>query len=49
MPIPVVFDPDIGRQFVKYARLVEARGYVHNTLGNITMRADHVMHEETAE
>ena len=41
MPTPVVFDPDIGRQFVKYARLVAARGYVHNTLGNIVMRAPH--------
>jgi hypothetical protein len=25
MPIPVVFDPDIGHQFVKYDRLVAAR------------------------
>ena len=41
MPTPVVFDPDIGRQFVKYARLVAARGYIHNTLGNIVMRAPH--------
>ncbi|MEI6201763.1 MAG: class II aldolase/adducin family protein [Enhydrobacter sp.] len=41
MPTPVVYDPDIGRQFVKYARLVAARGYVHNTLGNIVMRAPH--------
>ena len=41
MPTPVVFDPDIGRQFVKYARLVAARGYIHNTLGNIVMRASH--------
>src|SRR5258708_37894244 len=41
MPTPIVFDPDIGRQFVKYARLVAGRGYVHNTLGNIVMRAPH--------
>ncbi len=41
MPTPVVYDPDFGRQFVKYARLVAARGYVHNTLGNIVMRAPH--------
>ena len=41
MPTPVVFDPDIGRQFVKYARLVAARGYIHNTLGNIVMRVPH--------
>jgi ribulose-5-phosphate 4-epimerase/fuculose-1-phosphate aldolase len=41
MPTPVVFDPGIARQFVKYARLVAARGYVHNTLGNIVMRVPH--------
>lgn len=35
MPTKVAFDPAIGRQFVKYARLVSGRGYVHNTLGNI--------------
>jgi hypothetical protein len=49
MPIPVVFDPDIGRQCVKYARLVAARGYVHNTLGNVTTGATQVSHEEAAE
>ncbi len=38
---PVTFDPAIGRQFVKYARLVAGRGYVHNTLGNIVMRVPH--------
>src|SRR3954468_18989109 len=40
MPTP---DPalrsEASRQFVKYARLLAARGYVHNTLGNIVMRA----------
>jgi ribulose-5-phosphate 4-epimerase/fuculose-1-phosphate aldolase len=41
MPTPIAFDADIGRQFIKYARLVAARGYVHNTLGNIVMRAPH--------
>ncbi len=41
MPTPVVLDPDVGRQFVKYARLVAGRGYVHNTLGNIVMRVPH--------
>jgi ribulose-5-phosphate 4-epimerase/fuculose-1-phosphate aldolase len=35
------FDPAIVRTFLKYARLVSARGYVHNTLGNIVMRAPH--------
>ncbi len=37
----VSFDPDVGRQLLKYARLVSARGYVHNTLGNIVIRAPH--------
>jgi len=41
MPTPIAFDPAIGRQFIKYARLVAGRGYVHNTLGNIVMRAPH--------
>jgi ribulose-5-phosphate 4-epimerase/fuculose-1-phosphate aldolase len=31
-------DPAIARTFIKYARLVSARGYVHNTLGNIVIR-----------
>ncbi len=37
----VRFDPEVGRQLLKYARLVSARGYVHNTLGNIVLRAPH--------
>jgi ribulose-5-phosphate 4-epimerase/fuculose-1-phosphate aldolase len=41
MPTPIVFDPAIGRQFIRYARLVAGRGYVHNTLGNIVMRSTH--------
>ncbi|MFI4998717.1 MAG: class II aldolase/adducin family protein [Reyranellales bacterium] len=41
MPTPIAFDPAIGRQFIKYARLVAGRGYVHNTLGNIVIRAAH--------
>jgi ribulose-5-phosphate 4-epimerase/fuculose-1-phosphate aldolase len=41
MPTPIVFDPDIGRQFIKYARLLSARGYVQNTLGNIVIRVPH--------
>jgi ribulose-5-phosphate 4-epimerase/fuculose-1-phosphate aldolase len=41
MPTPIEFDPAIGRQFLKYARLVAGRGYIHNTLGNIVMRAAH--------
>jgi len=41
MPTPIAFDPAIGRQFLKYARLVAGRGYIHNTLGNIVMRVPH--------
>ena len=33
------FDAEIGRTLLKYARLVSARGYIHNTLGNIVLRA----------
>jgi ribulose-5-phosphate 4-epimerase/fuculose-1-phosphate aldolase len=41
MAVPVHFDPQIGEQFLRYARLVAARGYVHNTLGNMAIRAAH--------
>jgi ribulose-5-phosphate 4-epimerase/fuculose-1-phosphate aldolase len=41
MPVPVTFDPAVGQQFLKYARLVAGRGYVHNSLGNIVMRVPH--------
>jgi len=41
MPTPIAFDSELGRQFIKYARLVAGRGYVHNTLGNIVIRAAH--------
>jgi len=41
MPTPIAFDAAIGRDFIKYARLVAGRGYIHNTLGNIVMRAAH--------
>lgn len=41
MPTPIAFDNTVGRDFIRYARLVAARGYVHNTLGNIVMRVPH--------
>lgn len=41
MPTPIAFDAVLGRQLIKYARMVSGRGYVHNTLGNIVMRAAH--------
>ena len=34
MPASIVFDPAIGRQFMKHARLVARRGHVHNTLAH---------------
>lgn len=37
----VAFDPRIGRLLLRYARMVVARGYIHNTLGNIALRVSH--------
>jgi len=37
----VQLDPAIARTFIKYARLLAARGYIHNTLGNIVIRVPH--------
>ena len=34
-------DPAIVETFLRYARLLAARGYVHNTLGNIVLRVPH--------
>src|SRR5687767_3315008 len=41
MAIPVKLDPGVAKTFIKYARLVAQRGYVHNTLGNIVLRVQH--------
>jgi ribulose-5-phosphate 4-epimerase/fuculose-1-phosphate aldolase len=41
MPIPVTLDAQNAKLFLKYARLVSARGYVHNTLGNMAIRVPH--------
>jgi len=41
MSVPVTVDPKNAELFLKYARLVSARGYVHNTLGNMVMRVPH--------
>ena len=37
-------DPALVESFLRYARLLAARGYVHNTLGNIVLRAPHPGH-----
>ena len=44
MPSPVHFDSRIGEEFLRYARLVANRGYIHNTLGNMAIRAPHPNH-----
>ena len=37
----VRFDARVGERLLKYARMVAARGYVHNSLGNIAIRVAH--------
>jgi ribulose-5-phosphate 4-epimerase/fuculose-1-phosphate aldolase len=44
MPSPVHFDSRMGEEFLRYARLVANRGYIHNTLGNMAIRAPHPNH-----
>ena len=34
-------DPAVVETFLRYARMLAARGYVHNTLGNIVLRMPH--------
>ena len=34
-------DPAVARTFIRYARLLAARGYIHNSLGNIVLRVPH--------
>ena len=41
MATPVHFGSRIGAEFLRYARLVANRGYIHNTLGNMAIRAVH--------
>src|SRR2546426_498286 len=35
------FDPAVGELILTYARRVVARGYIHNSLGNIAIRVPH--------
>ena len=37
-------DPAVVETFLRYARRLAVRGYVHNTLGNIVMRVPHPDH-----
>jgi ribulose-5-phosphate 4-epimerase/fuculose-1-phosphate aldolase len=41
MPTPVSLDAAVAKTFIRYARMLSARGYVHNTLGNIVLRVPH--------
>lgn len=40
-PARFVFRKEIAEQIVRYGRMVVARGYIHNSLGNIAIRAPH--------
>ena len=42
----VRFDKDVAALLLKYARMVVARGYIHNSLGNIAIRAPHPRYAE---
>jgi len=37
----VVFRHDVAERLIKYGRMVVARGYIHNSLGNIAIRVPH--------
>ena len=37
----VAFDPAIGELLLRYARMIVARGYIHNSLGNLAIRVPH--------
>jgi L-fuculose-phosphate aldolase len=39
--IPVVFDERVAEELLRYARMIVARGYVHNSLGNLAVRVPH--------
>ena len=38
---PISFDHDVAELLLRYAKLVVARGYVHNSLGNLAIRVPH--------
>src|SRR5215510_6577423 len=37
----VTFDESVGTSLLRYARMIVARGYIHNSLGNIAIRVAH--------
>ena len=42
----VVFDRKIGEQYLRYARMLSARGYVASSTGNLVMRVPHPKYPE---
>jgi ribulose-5-phosphate 4-epimerase/fuculose-1-phosphate aldolase len=42
----VVFDPKIGDQYMRYARMLSARGLVYSSTGNLVMRVPHPSYPE---
>ena len=41
----VEFRRDVAQRLIKYGRMVFARGYIHNSLGNIAIRVPHPAYE----
>src|SRR5262249_19073020 len=37
----IPFDQTVAQQLLRYAKLIVARGYVHNSLGNLALRVPH--------
>ncbi len=42
----VVFDRKIGEQYLRYARMLAARGYIASSTGNLVMRVPHPAYPE---
>ena len=38
---PIPFNHAVAELLLRYAKLVVARGYVHNSLGNLAIRVPH--------
>ena len=38
---PIAFDQAVAETLLRYAKLIVARGYVHNSLGNLAIRVPH--------
>src|SRR6266403_6277564 len=38
---PIPFDQEVAQLLLRYAKLTVARGYVHNSLGNLAIRVPH--------